>query len=137
LRSICPRQQLIDIAVGVTIDDRCKNVGQIRERVDVVQLACSIRDATVAQCSAPPSDPANNAFFRLSATGRMERSTVLLSSSMRPSSMKRVRPSQRDRAVADGRGELALLADQTEFCAQPRLERIDQGTARSAEQLAA
>ena len=30
--------------------------------------------------------------------GRMERSTVLLSSSMRPSSMKRVKPSQRDRA---------------------------------------
>ena len=30
--------------------------------------------------------------------GRMDRSTVLLSSSMRPSSMKRVRPSQRDKA---------------------------------------
>ena len=40
MRSICPRQQLIDIAVGVTIDDTCKNVGQIREWVDVVQLAC-------------------------------------------------------------------------------------------------
>ena len=61
-------------------------------------LQVSIRDATVAQCSAPPSEPANNAFFRLSAIGRMERSTILLSSSMRPSSMKRVRPSQRDRA---------------------------------------
>jgi hypothetical protein len=36
--------------------------------------------------------------FGLSAMGRMERPTVLLSSSMRPSSMKRVRPSQRDRA---------------------------------------
>ena len=31
----------------------------------------------MAQCSAPPSNPANNAFFRLSAIGRMERSTVL------------------------------------------------------------
>jgi hypothetical protein len=39
MRSIGPRQQLIDIAVGVTIDDTCKNLGQIRERVDVVQLA--------------------------------------------------------------------------------------------------
>ena len=39
MRSIGPRQQLIDIAVGVTIDDTCKNLGQIREPVDVVQLA--------------------------------------------------------------------------------------------------
>jgi hypothetical protein len=61
-------------------------------------LQVSISEAMVAQCSAPPSDPANRAFFRLSAMGRMERSTVLLSSSMRPSSIKRVRPSQRDRA---------------------------------------
>ena len=37
--SIGPRQQLIDIAVGVTIDDAREDVGQIRERVDVVQLA--------------------------------------------------------------------------------------------------
>jgi hypothetical protein len=30
----------------------------------------------VAQWSAPPFEPENNAFFRLSAIGRMERSTV-------------------------------------------------------------
>ena len=39
LISVGPRQQLIDIAVGVTIDDAREDVGQIRERVDVVQLA--------------------------------------------------------------------------------------------------
>jgi hypothetical protein len=33
------RQQLIDIAVLVTIDEAREDVGQIRERVDVVQLA--------------------------------------------------------------------------------------------------
>jgi hypothetical protein len=74
----------------------------------------------VAQYSAPPSEPANSAFLRLSAMGRVDRSTAL-SISMRPSSMKRVRPSQRDRA-ADRLGELAFLADQAEFCAQPLLE---------------
>jgi hypothetical protein len=37
-------------------------------------LQVSVSEATVAQCSAPPSEPANSAFFR------MERSTVLLSS---------------------------------------------------------
>ena len=36
----------------------------------------------------PPSEPANNTFSRLSGTGRMERSTVLFASSMRPSLMK-------------------------------------------------
>jgi hypothetical protein len=39
LLSVGPRQQLIDIAVGMTIDDAREDVGQIRERVDVVQLA--------------------------------------------------------------------------------------------------
>ena len=38
LLSIGPRQQLIDIAVMVTIDDAREDVGQIRERVDFVQL---------------------------------------------------------------------------------------------------
>jgi hypothetical protein len=58
-------------------------------------LQVSISDAIVAQCSVPPSEPANSAFFRLSAIGRIERSTALLSSSMRPSSMKRVPPNAR------------------------------------------
>src|SRR3954447_6244764 len=51
-----------------------------------------------AQCSAPPSDPANSAFLRQSLIPRIDRSTVLLSSSIRPSSMKRVSPCQRERA---------------------------------------
>lgn len=34
-------------------------------------------EAIVAQCLAPASEPANNAFFRLRAIGRMDRSTVL------------------------------------------------------------
>lgn len=60
--------------------------------------AVSTREAMMAQCSAPPSEPANSAFFRLSVIGRIERSTALLSSSIRPSSMKRVRPTQRESA---------------------------------------
>ena len=63
-------------------------------RVDAVQLAVSISEAMIAQLSAPSSLPANSAFLRFSAIGRMERSTILLSISMRPSSRKRMRPSQ-------------------------------------------
>jgi hypothetical protein len=61
-------------------------------------LQVSISEAMMAQCSPPPSEPANSAFLRLSAIGRIDRSTTLLSISMRPLSMKRVSPSQRDRA---------------------------------------
>jgi hypothetical protein len=55
-------------------------------------------EAMVAQCSAPASEPANSAFLRLSAIGLMDRSTVVEPISIRPSSMKRVKPSRRDKA---------------------------------------
>jgi hypothetical protein len=61
-------------------------------------MQVSISEAMTAQCSPPLSEPANNAFLRLSAIGRIERSTMLLSISMRPSSRYRVSPSQRDSA---------------------------------------
>lgn len=48
----------------------------------------------VAQCSAPAAEPRKGASFRLSAMGLIDRSTVLESISMRPSSMNPVNPSQ-------------------------------------------
>ena len=48
----------------------------------------------IAQWRAPPSLPANNAFFRPSVTGRIARSTVLVSISTRPSSRNTSRPGQ-------------------------------------------
>ena len=36
-----------------------------------------MREAIVAQCSAPPSEPAKSAFLRFNAMGRMARSTTL------------------------------------------------------------
>src|SRR3954454_8796258 len=48
----------------------------------------------MAQVRAPLSLPAKSAFFRPSAIGRMVRSTVLVSTSIRPSSKNRVRPAQ-------------------------------------------
>src|SRR5436853_52000 len=57
-----------------------------------------ISEAMTARCSAPPSEPAKSAFLRVKASGRMLRSTTLLSISIRPSSRNRHRPGQRDRA---------------------------------------
>jgi hypothetical protein len=46
----------------LTIDDAREDVGQLRESM-WFKLQVSISDATVAQCSAPPSESAKNAFF--------------------------------------------------------------------------
>src|SRR5512147_2153430 len=51
-------------------------------------LQVSISEASTAQFSAPRSWPAKSAFLRLSAMGRIERSTVLESISIRPSSYR-------------------------------------------------
>ena len=59
-----------------------------------LSLQVSISEAMIAQLAPPSSLPANSAFLRLSAIGLMERSTVLESISMRPSSRKRLSPSQ-------------------------------------------
>lgn|GEM_PF-6551450 len=57
-------------------------------------MQVSMSEAIIAQFSAPASCPAKSAFLRLRAIGRMVRSTVLLSISMRPSDKKSFRPSQ-------------------------------------------
>ncbi len=63
--------------------------------------------------------------MRSSAMGRMARWTVLESISTRPSSENRLRPFRSGERVADGLGELALLADAREPSFQPDLEDLD------------
>ena len=66
----------------------------------------------VAQCSAPASEPANSAFLRLRAIGLIDRSTMLESISILPSSMNRLKPSQRDATaptLADVAGDLPFV----------------------------
>jgi len=78
-------QQLTSL-VRVSVSQACG--------LTLFNLHVSTSDAMIAQFATPSSEPANRAFFRFNAIGLMERSTVLVSSSMRPSSMKRVSPSQ-------------------------------------------
>jgi len=59
-----------------------------------LSLQVSISEAMIAQFVPPSSEPAKRAFLRLRAIGLMDRSTVLESISMRPSSRKRMSPSQ-------------------------------------------
>src|ERR1019366_7052790 len=69
-------------------------------------------EAKIAQLSAPPSLPLNNEFFLPSAIGRIERSTVLVSTSTRPSVRNTVRPSQWPSVylIASARGNLAEMS---------------------------
>ena len=100
------------VTVEVTAGkDVRKVLNDVKSRVDAIQnFAESVEKpiisdvliknqvmsvAITAQLSPPSSEPANRAFLRLRASGLIDRSTVLESRSMRPSSMKRERPSQR------------------------------------------
>jgi hypothetical protein len=49
----------------MAVDDPGQGVGQVSKRIDVVQLKVSTREAMTAQCSAPPSEPANSAYSEL------------------------------------------------------------------------
>lgn len=55
-------------------------------------LHVSMSEAMIAQLAPPSLLPAKSAFLRLSAMGRIDRSTVLLSISTRPSSRRRQSP---------------------------------------------
>jgi hypothetical protein len=50
-------QQLVDLAIGVSLDDPGEDVGNIAERLDPLSLQVSISEATTAQCAAPLSEP--------------------------------------------------------------------------------
>ena len=92
-----PGRELVDPAGGMSVDQAGEGTGEISLRVDRIELAGfdeRLSDAMTAQWTPPWSEPANSAFLRLSAIGRIERSTTLESISTRPSSTKTVRPAQ-------------------------------------------
>jgi hypothetical protein len=46
--SVGPRKQLIDVAVGMTVDDSGEDVGQIGERIDMFSLQSMVRKGSLA-----------------------------------------------------------------------------------------
>ena len=78
-------------------------------------MQVSISEAMTAQCSAPPSEPAKSAFFRLRMTdGAFEGAVVELDTAVIKEARQSLPAGER---IADGAGELALLTDQTKLCA--------------------
>src|SRR5262249_7508813 len=76
------------------VDELGQHVSHPRERIDCVQLAGFNEGGDGGPVLGTDVVTAKSAFLRLSARPRMERSTVLESISMRPSSRNRARPSQ-------------------------------------------
>src|SRR3981189_947921 len=129
LLSICPRQQLIDIAVGMTSDDAREDVGQIRERVDVVQLAGLDRGRDGGPMFGAPVRAGEQRILpaeRDRADGALDGVVVELDAAVIDEARQALPARQ---GITDGFSKLAFLADQAEFCAQPRLESVDQGAA--------
>src|ERR1700755_1754132 len=87
-----------------------------------------MREQIVAHRAAPPSEPANRWFLRPSATGRMARSTELLSSSMLASSRKGERAGHRGSGarVTTRRGPPAVPRNAAELLFEPGLHGRDQ-----------
>jgi hypothetical protein len=99
-----PGQELVESALRVPLDDAGDHVCQVGEGLDLVELAGLDEGRDGGQCWAPPSDPANSAFLRVSAMGRIVRSTALESISIRPSSRNRPSPCQRASGYRARRG---------------------------------
>ncbi len=86
-----------------------------------LSLQVSNSEAITAQCSPPPSQPAKSAFLRLSAIGRdgaLDHVRGNLDAGRRRESGEAL-PARE--GVADGLGELALLADEAELLLEPWL----------------
>src|SRR5258708_39643181 len=110
----------------MTVDDPGEDVGQIAERVDIVQLTgldqrgdggpvfgATIR--TCEQCILP--------IKRDGADGAFDGVVVELDAAI-VYEARQAFPARQ--GVADGFGEFALLTDKTKFCSQPGFESIDE-----------
>ena len=95
---MCPGKQLVDLAVRMAVDDPGEDVGEVGNRVDVVQLAGFDQRRDSGPMLGATVGAREQRIFPVERDRAYRALDGLLSSSMRPSSMKRVRPSQRESA---------------------------------------
>lgn len=91
----------------------------------LLSLQVSTREAMTAQCSAPPSEPAKSAFFRVrcqGSDGALDDVVVQLDAAVVE---EQGQPLPARERIADRLGQLGLLADQSQLLAQPWLHGLD------------
>lgn len=91
----CPRRrhELIDARGGPEVDEFGEHVGQVGLRIDIVKLAALDQRGDAGPVCGTLVTAGEERVLRLSTIGLMLRSTMLVSSSTRPSLRKRVSPS--------------------------------------------
>jgi len=80
----------------MAVDDPDEGIGQIGKRIDVIQLTGFDQRGDDGPVLGAAVGACEQRILTVERNRRIERSTALLSSSMQPSSMKRVNPSQRE-----------------------------------------
>ncbi len=93
-----PGQQFVDAIDGVAFHHPREHVAQVSVRFDTVQLAGFNQRADDCPSIAATVAAGKEMILASERHGRIARSTGLVSSSMRPSWRKRVKPSQRESA---------------------------------------
>lgn len=92
-----------------------------------LSLHVSMNDATIAQLSTPPSEPAKRAFFSIERNGAdhaLDDIGIDLDTSVVDEAHQDV-PTREH--IADRLGQLGLLADQRELFSELGLERVEDG----------
>jgi hypothetical protein len=89
-----PRHEFVDAGLWTAVDDTREQFGQVCVRVDAVELASLNQRGLACPCLCPFIAAGERCVVMPRAIGRMLRSTLLESSSMRPSCRNRARPSQ-------------------------------------------
>ena len=119
-----PGKQLVDLAVRMAVDDPGEHVGEVGKRVDVVQLAGFDQGRDSGPMLGATVGAREQRIFpveRDRADRALDGIVVELDAAIVDEARQAFPTRER---IADGLGELALLTDQAEFCAQPLLECI-------------
>src|SRR6476620_6620480 len=95
---IGPRQELVDAAIGMAVDDLADHIDQVGVRIDAVEFAGLDQRSNDRPVFAAAVGTGEERVLPVQCDWGMLRSTTLESISMRPLSTKRVRPAQRDNA---------------------------------------
>ena len=120
-----PGQELVDLAVGMAVDDPGEHVGEIAERLDAVELAGLDQrgdDGPMLGAAVGAGEERVLAVERDRADGAFDHVAVDLDAAVVEEAGQAFPARER---VADRLGELGLLADQSELLAQPGFEAGD------------
>src|SRR5271170_8172572 len=113
----------------MTVYDPGEGVGQVRERVDVVQLTCLDQrsdDGPVFGAAVRACEQSIFPVERDGANGTFDGVVVELDATIVDEARQ---PLPARQGVTDGLGKFALLTDQSKFCLQPRFKFVEKGSA--------